>query len=154
MRLCTKWTWFVRSLGWEINQATESLATRRNGASKNKTAMTLHLPPKADIIQICKFNQTLVRRWGRNSERRIQVQWLGHEQLLILVYNFLDFKSFLLIFHYLNRLWKFCPCYSKHSLCYTHDVHNLCDIMSQCLQSSVSLHCLQLLTTRSAFSLI
>lgn len=52
MRLCTKWTWLVRSLGWEINHTTESVATRRNVGSKSKMAMTLILPPKTDIMQV------------------------------------------------------------------------------------------------------
>lgn len=49
MRRCTKWTWYVRSLGWEINQATEFVAHGRAGGSKNKLAVTLYLPPKADM---------------------------------------------------------------------------------------------------------
>lgn len=52
MRLCAKRAGRVRSLGWEINQATECSAHRRNGGSKHKMAGILHLPPETGIVQV------------------------------------------------------------------------------------------------------
>lgn len=52
MRLCAKRVWRVRSLGWEINQAAEWAAHRRNEGTNDKMAGILHLPPESGIVLV------------------------------------------------------------------------------------------------------
>jgi hypothetical protein len=72
MRVCTKWTWYVRCLGWEINQATELEVNRRMRGAKNKNGNDLALP--SNNSHSTGVNLTKLQRVGGRTQVHLLAQ--------------------------------------------------------------------------------